>query len=440
MTIRRLIITIAALLFVTISYGQVKSIDERIGEAINSSDWAGLRELYLSDGKNLQTPFLHPLSKFFICQFYNKPDSAIKHGNEILEKYQDELSPSIPAILYFMAEDYASLNHYSKASAILHSLNEAYQQSGQPVNPIFEGYEDIYSKLSELDSFTINKPNHDVHIPLYVHKNDNNYPDMLYITANFNGRNIKCNYDTGAGINIMTPEFAKRIDTKIIKTKGIQILGMSNAKSEGLVVLDSLKLGEVVYRNVPFVVVNIKTENSIANKKFKELDYSCVIGSQTMIPLGEIHFDFDKMQLIIPASKSSIPDYAQNIYRSAQHGLHMSLIDGLSDKRIDALIDTGASGSLLTYRYYKKNERLFDGKTASDTLRSAGVGGISVVKTIPIPWSYTISGMKYNVTSIPVVVSPAQDDGYDCLMGLPSLMSHKKFALNFKDMWVRFDD
>ena len=52
-----------ALLFATISFGQVKSIDERIGEAMNGSDWTELRSLYMSDGKNLQTPFLKPLSK-----------------------------------------------------------------------------------------------------------------------------------------------------------------------------------------------------------------------------------------------------------------------------------------------------------------------------------------------------------------------------------------
>lgn len=71
MTIRRISIAFVALLFATISFGQVKSVDERIGEAMNGSNWAELRSLYLSDGKNLQTPFLKPLSKFFISQFYN---------------------------------------------------------------------------------------------------------------------------------------------------------------------------------------------------------------------------------------------------------------------------------------------------------------------------------------------------------------------------------
>ena len=81
--IKKISITFVALLFATISFGQVKSIDERIGEAMNGSNW------------------------------------AIKYGKEILEKYQEELNSSVPSIMYFMAEDYATLGHYDKASALL---------------------------------------------------------------------------------------------------------------------------------------------------------------------------------------------------------------------------------------------------------------------------------------------------------------------------------
>lgn len=439
MTVKRIAITFAATLFAAISFGQVKTIDERIGNAMNNSDWAELRSLYLSEGNSLQTPFMKPLSKFFISQFYNEPDSAVEYGKEILEKYQGELSSSVPSIIYFMAEDYAALGHSDKASALLHSLNEAYIKAGQPANPTFEGWEDIYSKLSERKPFAVAKPNHDACVPLYVHRGADGNPEMLYVAASINGKEAKCTYDTGAGINIMTPEFAKRIGAKVIQVKNISMLGMSYVQSDGLVVVDSLRLGELVYRNVPFVVVDMRTDNALANKKLKELDYSCVIGSQTMLPLGEICFDFDRMQLSIPASCSPSPDYAPNFYRSAQHGFHLSLIDGLSGRRIDALVDTGASGSLLTYRYYKKNEAYFEGKTATDSLRSAGVGGVSVVRTIPVDWSYSLAGKKYEEQNIPVVASGGNED-YDCRIGLPTLMSHKRVVMNFKNMWMRFDD
>lgn len=440
MAIRRISMAIVAILFATVSLGQVKSIDEKIGEAMNSSDWAELRSLYISEGKNLQTPFLHPLSEFFISQFYNQPDSALKYGKEILEKYQSELSSSVPSIIFLMADDYATLGQYDKAAALLHSLNEAYRKGGQPVNPVFEGYEDIYSKLSEYGLFTVNKFNHDVHVPLFTHTGDRKKPEMIFVKANINGKEVKCNYDTGAGINIMTSKFAGHIGAKVIQTKSISMLGMSSAKSIGIVVVDSLKLGELVYRNVPFVVVEMRTDNIEANKKLEELGYECTIGNQTMIPLGEICFDFDKMQLVIPTSETSVPAFAPNFYRSTQRLLLMSLIDELSGKRIDTFVDTGASSSILTNRYYKKNKEYFDNKTATDSLRTAGIGGINIVKTIPVSWSYALADKKYTETNIPVVVSSEQNEEYDCRIGLPTLMSHKKFIINFKKMWMNFED
>ena len=64
-----------------------------------------------------------------------------------------------------------------------------------------------------------------------------------------------------------------------------------------------------------------------------------------------------------------------NFYRSPQHLFHLSLTDGRSGRKIDAIVDTGASGTILTNRYYKKNENCFAGRTATDSLRTVGVGG-----------------------------------------------------------------
>ena len=63
---------------------------------------------------------------------------------------------------------------------------------------------------------------------------------------------------------------------------------------------------------------SMRTDNPLANKKLEELGYECVIGNQTMMPLGEICFDFDRMQLVIPASYTPKPAYAPNFYRSPQ--------------------------------------------------------------------------------------------------------------------------
>ena len=141
--------------------------------------------------------------------------------------------------MYFMAEDYAILGHYDKASALLHSLNEAYRKGGQTVNPVFEAYEDIYSKLSKCGTFSVERPDYNVSVPLLTHTGNRKNPEMMFVMANINGKEVKCTYDTGAGINVTTTKFAEHIKATVIQTKNIQMLGMSYADSKGFVVVDS---------------------------------------------------------------------------------------------------------------------------------------------------------------------------------------------------------
>ena len=47
---------------------------------------------------------------------------------------------------------------------------------------------------------------------------------------------------------------------------------------------------------------------------------------------------------------------------------------------------------------------------------------------------------QYTETNIPVVTSSEQNEEYDSRIGLPTLMAHRKFIINFKNMWMRFED
>lgn len=86
---KKLILTLFIFAISAIGYSQ--SIDERIGSAVNNGKWQVLRSLYSTEGHKLQSPLLHPLSKFFINHFYNQPDSALYYGTKLLNEHQSEL-------------------------------------------------------------------------------------------------------------------------------------------------------------------------------------------------------------------------------------------------------------------------------------------------------------------------------------------------------------
>ena len=427
------------------AFGQEKSIDERISLAMNNSDWSELRELYYKEGHNLQTPYLHTLSKFFISQFYNQPDSAIIQGNVIMDKYQNELSASLPTIAFFMAEDYSRLGNNETAFKIMHNLNEAYRKSGVEPYQAYVGFEDAYRIFSEQPTFSVVKPQHDTYAVLslckYADSNCKTH-SMLNIYTQFNGKDMKAMFDTGAGINMMTRVAAESVGARIIKTKGLVFNGLGTGITGEIAFVDSIKIGDVTFRNFPFFIDDFKAENDKANKKIKEIELNCIIGNQMMMSLSEICFDFNKMQLVIPCDMSIRPAFAPNLFYSADHQLIVNIKDNRTGCWINALLDSGSAATLLTYHYYKNNENLFAGKTAKDSISIAGVGGAQTgIRIIPTDWSYEIADNKFKHDSICVETDPVQNmDSYDCLFGLQTMTCHNKMRLNFKDMWMRFEE
>lgn len=369
MSLKKIIVALFGSFLLMNIYAQ--SIDERIGSAMNNKAWPKVRQLYLSEGENIQTPFLKPLSKFFIAHFYNQPDSAIYYGDILLKKHQSELGTSVEGIIYFMSDNLARLGHFEEASAILHAFNKAVADAGLPPNEQYINFERQYLALHQAGGFSMDKPDKTVKIPFRYHSNLRKDPVMIFAQSEMNGKPVEVTYDTGAGVNVISLEKAVEIDAHIIDSIGINVHGIS-LQSSKFAIIDSIRLGSILYTNVPFQVVDFATRNEKADAKRKEINFQCVLGSQTMIPLGEIQFDFEHGQLIIPNKPSNTPNFAPNMYRSESNQFIVDLYDYASKEVIGALLDTGASNSMLTSTYYNKNENIFKDIVPTDTVRYAG--------------------------------------------------------------------
>ncbi len=412
-------------------YGQ--SVDERIANAINSGAWRELRELYLTSGHELQTPFMHPLAKFFISHFYNQPDSATHYGTILLHEHQQALGASVSSIVVLMARNLAYTGKYKAAAEMLHQLNEAMAEAGQ--EPPFKVQEQQYQMIADAGGFSVSKPNHDVKVPIRFYQDNRKTPVMMYAPVEMNGVKEEVTYDTGAGANVMSPETAERIGAHIYNIEGLSVYGVKEVATQ-FAIVDSLKLGEVVYRNVPFHVMDFATNNKEADEVMKSINLHCVIGIQTMRPLQEIQFDFVNRYLIVPAKPSPKPSFAPNMY-SDSYKLILSIYDKKIKQEIDALLDTGSSTTGLSSRYYSRSQSMFEGVVPNDSVRAAGAGGTSVNKTFRYNWEYEIGDAKELCDSVHVdVPTTAPDKEYDCLLGLPSLVPHDRVTINFKDMWL----
>ena len=418
--------------------GIAQSVDERVAEAMNAGAWHDLRRLYVEQGDSQQTPFLHPLSKFFLFHFYNRPDSALHYGGLLLERYQAELGESVPSTMYLMAEDCARLGDYAGAADLLHQLGEAFKQAGADTPPVFLAFEGQYRAMAGHGALRVERPACDVAVPMRYHNDDRRDPVMLFVPAELNGVACEVNYDTGAGANVMSQEMADRIGAYIAPVEGIPVVGVEKMASR-FAIVDSVKLGAITLRNVPFQIIDFATGHDEADAKIEELGYECVLGSPTMLPLGEVRFDFAGRRLIIPAELSPKPAFAPNLYYSDNHYLILSVQDGKSGQAVEANLDTGAAFTYLTRRYYERNRGLFADAQPSDSLRMAGAGGVSVMRTVPGAWEYEAGGVRVVGDTVQVAVEGGEVHGpYDCLLGLPSLMRHDEMVVNFRDMWMSF--
>ena len=427
------------LTFIFAQYSFAQSIDEQIGDAMNNQSWHQLRSLYEKEGEKIQTPFLKPLSKFFIAHFFNQPESALSYGHELLEKHQTEIGGSISSVMFFMADDAARLGKFEEAYQILHTFNESVAQSGQATKENFLGLERQYKAMHEVGGFHIDRPQKNVKVPFTYYSGKREDPVSIYVDVMINGKGAKVNYDTGAGVNVMSRELAKELGIKARDKSGLIISGASKLKSD-FVIVDSLRFGEIVYRNVPFQIIDFSTGNAEADAKLKETKLNCVLGSQTMMPLGEIQFDFASCNIIVPEKLSEAPKYAPNMYRSEDFRFVVDLYDEVSKDNISVILDTGAAYCGLTNKYYNKNRELFKDRTATDSIRYAGAGGVGISKIFRTNMRYRIGDRRVESDSIAVSIEgDIQASEYDMLYGLPEMTKFDKMIVNFKDMWIRME-
>lgn len=418
---------------------QAQSVDERIGHAMDNQLWFQLREIYQKEGELLQTPFMRPLSEFFIAHFFNQPDSALHYGDYLLEHYQKELGGSLQSLMYFMADDAARLGLFAHAADIMHALNEALQTAGLPSNPVFEGFERQYAALHAVGGFALEKPEKTLRIPFRYYSGKRNDPVMIFTTASLNGKNMDCNYDTGAGVNVMSHQVAEELGLAFVDSAGISVDGV-NLQTSLFAIVDSVVWGEIVYRNVPFQVVDFSTGHEEADAKLEEMNFQCVLGSQLMMPLNEICFDFKNCEIIVPQHPSAKPAYAPNMYRSASNMFIVSLYDERMKKDMYALWDTGAAYSGLSNGYYEKNKRLFADIVPTDSLRYAGIGGVGYIKTAYVPLKYRIGEKEAVCDSVAIALQgDIQASEYDMLFGLPTMTSFDRMTINFQNMWVMME-
>ena len=417
------------------SYGQ--SADEKIAKAMNNSDWFALDSLYRTVPRDSISQFLEIFSRCLIGNRLNRPDISIPAFAELLNTQSEnlDLGNMLNSSMMFAMDLSRVGDNKTAASVLSKTLNKAHQYLDSATTAGVQHYIKQYTALSAYKPYEVFFQNKELGtIPFEivpVGPQKNNSLLMHLRNTSINGIEADVTFDTGAGVNIISDSLALKY--KLIPLDASTIVGGVGIQNGSYAIAKELKIGDVIVTDVPFYVINITTNNVEADKYVD--CFNIVVGSELMLQLKDVTIDFVNQNITVPSVAPKQSQVSPNMcFSSNMNLLGKGTIHG---NQMLMNIDTGdASYGSLGKGFFENNKEYITTHCKLDTIRNAGIGGVNVSECYRVPnLSIILGNNEIKASEIVVVL---QDNlggtfGYECNLGLKSLMLFNKVRFNMVD-------
>lgn len=404
--------------------------DERVGQLMNEENWIELYPIYTATGDSL-SPFLRDFGKALLDNFYNRPEAACASVGKLLNERQNEMGfGNTSSMIGLLASNLSKLGKNREAADLL--KNFCNQIEGQVDSTFLAPYRQQEQQLRELSAFDLyqwEKSEKNLILPFVLDSTG------IRLQGTLNGKEQSFVWDTGAGVNMVTPEAAKASGMKILQA-ATTITGIKSGTGE-LALADEVKIGELVMRNVVFHVLDITSGHSEADKYLKQLNV--ILGVPILNRLQEVTLDFQKKELSVPAKLSSSPYPVPNLCLTGGNQLCAATL--FKGNRMGLVLDTGSDGSRLGYDYYQKHSEELENAAKCDSTGVGGIGGAIRVKVYRIPDAcLRIGEHTVCVDSLDVVGTPGVHTvvafNRKGVIGMNLLERFSTVTINMKEMFV----
>lgn len=440
-----------ALCLATVQTVSAQTADQHIGTLINESNWFELKRTMDETPRDSVSPLLYQMGTALTAHYFNRPDSACTAIGILLNEYQPELGPQNAVnMATLLATDLTRSNRYQEAAALMQSLAGQLQAQGvdtATTAPILQAA-DLYTAYARVAPFCrLLHPADEYHIPFSfnddMHQGYKKQGHFLMLDARINGTSEPVVFDTGAGANIISSRLAEACGLRLTDiTLGMQGIG----RQQGRVALaDTLRIGPMAWQNVPFLIVDTRTGDAEADSIGDLLQP--VIGLPIILSMKEVQFDFEHHELLIPATPTPNPLAGSNLLRTDSEGLRVESRDD-EGHPIYMHLDTGSYGSDLTARWYAAHRTQVEAQGQPDSLRMAGIGGVSKQKTYRMPRiTYRIGQGQAALDDVHVSTGLDLRTGQsvgnlfgisdiDGIIGLGLLERFRRVTLNMEEMYI----
>lgn len=437
---------LASCLIVSINI-QAQNADVRIGQLINESNWFELEHELKTAPADSISPFLRQLATAMAHHYFNRPDSACTVLADLLNNHQQELGDQTMSTVILLSTNLARIGHYNDAADLLQNLYDQLtaMRTDSTLTEPYKAQAQQYRALAACGSFY--QPLHEsdeYHIPMVIDDNDGQH--SIEMDGSINGKEGHFLFDTGAGGNLITPKLAKEYELRSLDTD-ITVAGVGGLKEGGYAIADTLRIGGLTWLNVPFAVIDTQTGHEEADKYNEKFQLPPVIGLPVMFCMQEILLDFAHRELVVPAIPTRNPFAKSNLLRTDTEGLQLKTTDETGN-HVYFHFDTGCYYTYMQPTWYKRHKKEVDSAGVPDSLRMAGIGGVSITRTYKLPhMKIRIGNGTTMIDSVNVntgidlhtrqlKTTSFSDGAEDGVIGLNALEKFSKVIINLKDMYL----
>lgn len=403
---------------------QAQTADERANSLIGQGDFFELNRVY-PVVKDSLSDYMQSFAGALVYTFFNRPQEALVELYELLNHHQDELGfDNSVSMVMLMAENQAALGNYAEAAQSLSNLlSQAAAYLDEPTRKHFESSYRKYDALAKFSPMQVDRPDRDCEFPLYTEGG------LMHVPVVIKGREVQFVYDTGAGVNFVYESFAEEYGIHPV-ADSINVTGMVGLVYGKLGMADSIRLGEITIRNVPFVIFPETPEDSFMHKKFE-----AVVGFGIMQSLGEARLYPRDNKIIFPAKESHLPATGCNIFIRSANPFMEVISQG---ERMTMSLDTGYASDMLTAAYYNTHQNEVEAKGTPDSIGRSGIGGVVRLLSYKLPYvPLTIGDTPCDLTDISVNTQPIGIGGGMGILGCPFFSRFEEIVINFNKLFIK---
>ncbi len=414
----------------------------RVAELLNTSDWFTLDAEYPVLKESLQAPFLNLYADILLGYHFNRPTEVVPKIKELITHYQEEIGfDNVCGMVRLVSILEQQLGNYAQAADNLSNFMTQLKQQGVEID--YSSYERMYNNSQvwrEYAAPAVSRPDANVEIPVTIApvqllvpldgKKTRGLDIRLPVTIH--GVSYPFVFDTGAGMTYMSERFAKEVGVKIVNDSLLMNGGMLGAGYGMEGYLDSLQIGDIVFRNARIFIARPNAVDSIAV-------VDAVLGLDFIRRIDEIRIDIRNKKLIFPQTTTPLPVTGRNLL--LKDGNSPVLKAQAGDDRLLFVFDTGCVTADLYYSFYQKYQAEIDRVATRESVTGGGYGYVRTKEMLKMPSvRFCIGDVAVEMKDIRVHPDEGNDQSpEDGNLGMDLVKLFDKTIINFKDMFVKFE-